>query len=159
MSSRLVAPVVVVVTVLVTAAPAAAAPLTKPEVIKRSAEICRHADDVMAKHVRRFFRALAQQKWPAVVRHGRRWVRAGLRHVTRIRRLREPRPGNFWFERYLDRSRGMFGWANLAADAFGGRRLRLADRRNDRAVRHRRRAKKAAREYGLKPACTKFLGD
>ena len=158
MSSRLLVLVLVLAAAPAAfAPPAAAAPLTKPEVIKRAAEICRHGRDAMARHIRRAAKALAQRRPIAFERHGRRWARAGLRHVTRLRRVREPAVGSFWFKRFVDRSRGTFGWIELAMDALDQRHTRLYERRLARAGRHRERAQKAAREYGLRKVCVRFL--
>ena len=157
MSSRLLVLVLVVFAATASAGPAQAQQMTKREVIVRMAEICKHGREAMATHVRRAETALRQRRPVAFARHGRRWARAGMRHLQRMRDLREPRPGNFWLERYMDRTRGMFGWVDLAMDAYAERRYLLSRRRTRRAERHRERAQKAAREYGLRRVCVRFL--
>lgn len=157
MSSRLLVLVLVPVAVAAPAVPAQAQQMTKREVIVRMAEICDNGRDAMAKHIRRAKTALRQGRPIAFARHGRRWARVGVRHLKRMRALREPRPGNFWLERYMDRTRGTFGWVDLAMDAWRGEHYDLYNRRLIRAGRHRARAQKAARQYGLRRACVKFV--
>lgn len=157
MSSRLLVLVLVLIAVAAPALPAHAQQMTKREVIVRMAEICKHGREAMAKHIRRAQTALKQRRPIAFARHGRRWARVGMRHLQRMRALREPRPGNFWLERYMDRTRGTFGWVDLAMDAYAERHYLLSQRRNRRAERHRERAQKAARKYGLRKVCVRFL--
>jgi hypothetical protein len=150
---------VVMLTLAASAVPVASTPAheqTKREVIVRSAEICRHGHTAMETHVRRAVRALRQRRWIAFARHGRRYARVGIRHVRRLRAL-EPPPSRFHYRRFVARSRSFFGWVELASDAYADERFELAQRRNGRAERHRKRAQRSARRYGLRAACVRFL--
>jgi hypothetical protein len=156
MSRRALALTVALAASAVPLTSASAQEQTKHEVIVRSGEICKHGRAAMKKHVRRAVRALEQQRSNAFVRHGRRFARVGIRHVRRLRTLRPP-PSRFHYLRFVARSRSFFGWIDLSMDAFDAERLRLVERRNRRADRHRERAESSARKYGLRRACVTFL--
>ena len=156
MSRRALALTVAVATSAVPLTNVAAQEQTKHEVIVRSAEICRHGRAAMVPHVNRALRAIAQQRWNAFVREGRRYARIGIRHVRRLRTLRPP-PSRFHYLRFVARSRSYFGWIDLSMDAFDAGRLGLAERRTRRAHRHRKRAESSARKYGLRRSCVRFL--
>jgi len=147
---------VALVAILVPVAPVAGQQQTKREVIVRAAEICKHGREAMAIHVRRAGRALEQRMWNTYARHGRRFARVGLRHVRRLNGLRPP-PGRYWYDRYVDRARSTLGWVDVAMDAFAEDRFMVARRRTRSAERHRSRAEKAARKYGLRRSCVRFL--
>jgi len=129
---------------------------TKREVVARSGEICQHARAAMAKHIRRAARALRRRGWNAYARHGRRYARIGIRHVRRLRKLRPP-ASRFHYKRFVARSRSALGWIELAMDAYDEERFKLGYKRERRAEGHRERAKRSAREYGLRRACVRFL--
>jgi len=147
---------VAAIAVPVTTAPAQE-PATKRATIEHAAEICANGRDAMARHVRRARQAARDGMWNAFARHGRRYARVGLRHVRRLNRLPAPPPGRYWYDRYVDRARSTLKWVNLAMDGYAERRFRVATRRLRRAARHRSRAEKAAREYGLRGVCVQLL--
>jgi hypothetical protein len=128
-------------------------PLTKQQVIDRSAGICRDLVDDTVKHVRGMRRADGPN---GVVRHGRRFVRDSRPHVRELRDLPEP-SGAVMYRRFVNNTDEALDWLAKALNALEARRGGLAKRRADTSGEHAARAKRAARRYGLRRSCIRYV--
>jgi hypothetical protein len=138
----------------VASAPAA---MTKEQIRDRSAEICRNGDRAMQPHDDRAMRAANQRDWNAFVRHARRSIRIGRRHIRRLGDLKPPAAGRARYLTFVEQAEVMVRWLDAGVDAIAARRFRRAAARIERAEIHQKRAVRAARRYPLRRACIRFL--
>ena len=138
---------------LTASAASAQEPLTKQQVIDRSAGICRDLLDDTLPHVRAMRRADGPN---GVVRHGRRFVRDSRPHVRALRDLPEPETA-VKYRRFVNNTDEALDWLAKALNALEARRGGLAERRADTSGEHAARAKRAARRYGLRRPCLTYL--
>jgi hypothetical protein len=127
--------------------------LTKREIIDRSAGICRDLNEDAAPHVRRLQRADGRRE---AVRHGRRFIRTSRPYVRDLRELVPPE-GARLYRRFVNNTSTALDWLDAAFDAIEARRGRLAKRRAEKAEVHAARAKRAARRYGLRRSCIRYV--
>ena len=127
--------------------------LTKPQIIDRSAGICRDLNEDVAPHVRRLNRA---EKPRGVIRHGRRFVRTSRPYVRDLAEL-VPSDGARRYRRFVNNTDGALDLLAAALNALEARRGRLAERRADAAGNRAARAKGAARRYGLRRSCVRYV--
>ena len=132
-------------------APAQEERLTKREVIERASPICADAERAMKPHLRRFNRAAERERLRAMVRHGRRMIRAARPRVRRLAALVQP--GHDRYRRFVSNLRASLASLDSSFDALSAGRPRLAVRRARRAERQADRGERAGRRYGLRKPC------
>jgi hypothetical protein len=128
-------------------------PLTKRDIIDRSAGICRDLNEAVAPHVRGLNRA---EKPRGVIRHGRRFIRASRPYVRELGDL-TPSDGGRRYRRFVNNTDAAVDWLADALDALEARRGRLAQRRAAISGEHAARAKRAAKRYGLRRSCIRYV--
>ena len=93
----------------------------------------------------------------AAIRHSRRSIRIGRRYLGRLADLNPPPRDRRYYRNFVERTRTMTNWLDAALDALAAGRDRRADRRFDEAERSSAGAKAAARRYGLRRACIRYV--
>jgi hypothetical protein len=143
-----------VVSILALAAPAAIAqePLTKPEIVDQSGAICRDLNEDALPHARRFSGAETRR---GAIRHGRRFIRTSRPYVRDLADLK-PDAGRR-YDRFVDKTWTALDWLDEALDALAARRGRLAGRRAEKVGDAAARARRAAKRYGLRRSCIRFV--
>jgi hypothetical protein len=147
---------VLAIVVLPTGVSVAEDQLTRQQIIDRSAPICRDLLDAVRPHIRRANEARRKEEWDRFIREGRRAIRSARPHGRRLRLLR-PDTGAWRYGRFVDHGRAALNSLERALDALEAERIELAERRQQRAQYHFRRAKRAARRYGLRPSCIRVV--
>jgi hypothetical protein len=130
--------------------------LTKPEIIDRSAPICRNLLDAIEPHVENVEEAESEGDWDVVIREGRLAIKASRPHGRELRRLR-PETGAHKYKRFIDHARMALDWLERSLDALEDERVELANSRRQTALDHFARAKRAAKRYGLRRSCIKVV--
>ncbi|MEA2386455.1 MAG: hypothetical protein QOJ22_629 [Thermoleophilaceae bacterium] len=130
---------------------------TKGQIVDRAAEICANGNRAMQPYDDRTKRAADRGDRRAFVRNARRSIRIGRRHLRRLAELRPPRPGRRHYRSFLEHTRTMANWLDAAVDALAAGRDGRAQRRSREAERASARAKAAARRYGLRRACIRYV--
>ncbi len=138
---------------LATSVAVAQEPLTKDEIVARSGAICRDLNEAVAPHVRRLNRA---ERPRGVIRHGRRFIRTSRPYVRDLADLVPPE-GEIRYRRFVNNTFSALNWLDAAIDALEARRGRLAESRADTAAARAARAKRAARRYGLRRSCIRYV--
>ena len=143
-----------VVFILALAAPAAAAqePLTKPEVVDESGAICRDLNEDALPHAERFSGAETRR---AAIRHGRRFIRTSRPYVRDLADLK-PDAGRR-YDRFVNKTWTALDWLDAALNALEARRGNLAERRAEKVGDAATRARRAAKRYGLRRSCIRYL--
>ncbi len=127
--------------------------LSKAEVVDQSADICRALIVDSAPHFEKMRRADGVN---GVVRHGRRFVSASRPYVRDLRDLREPEAA-VKYRRFVNNTDAALDWLAAALDALDARRGNLARERADRSDVHAARGEAAARRYGLRRPCIRYI--
>jgi hypothetical protein len=130
--------------------------LTKPEIIERSAPICRDLLDAIQPHVEHVEDAESKAQWDRVIREGRLAIKASRPYGRELRRLRAE-TGAHKYKRFIDHARVALDWLGRSLDALEEERLELATSRRQTALDHFARAKRAAKRYGLRRPCIKVV--
>jgi hypothetical protein len=130
--------------------------LTKQQIISRSAPICKDLLDAVRPHLQKANDAEAKEQWDRFIREARRAIRAARPYGHELRGLR-PRTGARRYGRFVDHGRAALNWLELALDALEARRIELAESRQQIAQRHFRRARRAAKRYGLRRPCIRMV--
>ena len=152
---RRIALIVIAVAALGMAAVADAA--TKRQIVNRSAEICANGDQAMQPYDDRAEAAAARGDRKAFIRHARRSLRIGRTYLARLADLNPPRRDRRHYRNFVERTRTMTNWLDAALDALAAGRDRRADQRFDEAGESSAGAKAAARAYGLRRACIRYV--
>ena len=137
---------------LIVPAATAQEPLTKSEIVDQSATICRDLNEDALPHARRLDNADGVNE---AVRHGRRFVRTSRPYVRDLADLK-PSAGRR-YDRFVNNTWMALDWLDEALDALDARRGALAKRRAQKAGNHADRAKRAAKRYGLRRSCIKYV--
>jgi hypothetical protein len=130
---------------------------TKRQIIDRAAAICANGDRAMQPSDDRTKRAARSGDRRATIRNGRRSIRVGRRYLRRLADLQPPRRDRRHYRNFVQRTRTMASWLDSAFDALAARRYSRVERREAEARRWSARAAKAARRYGLRRACIRFV--
>ena len=153
---RRLAVFLLVIVVLPASVSVAEEQLTKQQIINRSAPICRDLLDAIEPHIKKADDARARQQWDRFIREGRRAISSARPYGRKLRRLR-PETGARKYGRFVDHGRAALDSLERALDALEAERIELAETRQRRAQRHFRRAKLAAKRYGLRPSCIRVV--
>jgi hypothetical protein len=142
------------VSALALASPVAIAqePLTKEQIIDRSAGICRDLNEDALPHVRRMTRSDSVNE---AVRHGRRFIRTSRPYVRELADLK-PSAGRL-YDRFVNNTWTALDWLGEYLDAVEARRGALAERRGEKVGNHAQRARRAAKRYGLRRSCIVYV--
>ena len=130
--------------------------LTKHQVVHRSADICRALLEEIAPHVERADDAMKKGQLDRFIRESRDAVHLARPYANDLEDLRPARAGRR-YRRFVDQGEVALDWLDLALDALEAKRVRLARHRNETALDHLARAKRAARRYGLRRACIRVV--
>ena len=130
--------------------------LTKEQLIKRSAEICREMREVAAPHLERAQQASEQNQPHRFIRESRRAIDA-VREVEPDLSDLVPPTGARKYRRFVRHGRAALLWLDRALDALEQGQMDLAASRRDTALEHLDRARRAARRYGLRRPCIKLV--
>jgi hypothetical protein len=130
--------------------------LTKQQIINRSAPICRDLLEAIEPHIEKAEAARAKEQWERFIHEGRLAISLGRPYGRELRRLR-PETGARKYGRFLDHARAAVDSLERAFDALEAGRTELAARRRETAQEHFRRAKRAAKRYGLRRPCIKVV--
>jgi hypothetical protein len=143
-----------VVSTLALAAPAAIAQesLTKAEIVDESGGICRDLNEDALPHLRRFQQAETRR---AAVRLGRRFVETSRPYVRDLADLKPDASRRY--DRFVNKTWTALDWLDEALDALEARRFRLATRRVEKIGDATFHARRAAKRYGLRRSCIKFV--
>ena len=144
----------VLVGILALVVPAASAqePLTKRQVIDRSAAICRDLNEDATPHVKRLENADGPNQ---VVRHGRRFIRTSRPYVRDLADLTASAGRRY--RRFVNNTDAALDWLAAALNALDARRGALTERRLKKVEDHAARAKRAAKRYGLRRSCVRYV--
>jgi hypothetical protein len=146
----------VVVVGLIAAPVMAEEVLTKRQIIKRSAPICRTIIEVSRPHLERAEEAADQGKLNRFIKESRRAIFEIRPYVRDLRELVPPtRARNY--RRFVRQGSTALDWLDLALDALEAERENLAIRRQKTALEHLARAKRAAKRYGLRRPCIRVV--
>lgn len=126
--------------------------LTKQEIVDQSGGICRDLNEDALPHVRRLNRSDGVNE---AVRHGRRFVNTSRPYVRDLADLK-PDAGRR-YDRFVNNTWTALDWLDEAFDALEARRGNLAERRAEKAETFANRAQRAARRYGLKRSCIRYV--
>ena len=143
---------------LALAVPAAVAeePLTKQEIIDRSAGICREMRQAAAPHLEKAQQAADQNQPERFIRESRRAIDA-VRAVDPDLRDLVPPTGARRYRRFVRHGRAALAYLYAALDALEADQPGLARRRRRIALEHLARAKLAAQRYGLHRPCIRLV--
>jgi hypothetical protein len=130
--------------------------LTKQQIIDRSAPICRDFLEAIEPHIEKADAARAKEQWERYIHEGRLAISAARPYGRELRRL-QPETGARKYGRFLDHTRAGVDSLERAFDALEAGRAELAARRREAAQEHFRRAKRAAKRYGLRRPCIKVV--
>ena len=130
--------------------------LTKQQIIDRSAPICRDLLDAIAPHIEKADDARAKEDWDRFIREARKAIDIARPYGEKLRDLR-PDTGARDYGRFLDQAREALYSLSRALDALEAGHADLALRRQETAQEHFRRAKDAAKSYGLHRPCIKVV--
>jgi len=143
---------------LTLAVPVASAgePLSKQQIVDRSAVICRDMLEAAAPHLRRAREAAEDDKLERFIRESRRAIDAVRRVEPDLKDLVPP-TGALIYRHFVRHGRTALDLLDAALDALEQRRLRLARERRGSALEHLERARHAARRYGLRRSCIRLV--
>ena len=130
--------------------------LTKEQLIKRSAAICREMREVAAPHLERAQQASKQNQPHRFIRESRRAIDA-VREVEPDLSDLVPPTGARKYRRFVHHGRAALLWLDRALDALEQGQMELAASRRATALEHLDRARRAARRYGLRRPCIKLV--
>ena len=130
--------------------------LTKPQIVNRSAAICREMREVAAPHLERAQQAAEQNKPHRYIRESRRALDA-VREVEPDLSDLVPPTGARKYRRFVRHGRTALKVLDRALDALEQGEIELAQQRRARALEHLARAKRAARRYGLRRPCIRLV--
>jgi hypothetical protein len=143
---------------LTLAVPVASAgePLSKQQIVDRSAVICRDMLEAAAPHLRRAREAAEDDELERFIRESRRAIDAVRRVEPDLKDLVPP-TGALIYRHFVRHGRTALDLLDAALDALEQRRLRLARERRGSALEHLERARHAARRYGLRRSCIRLV--
>jgi hypothetical protein len=143
-----------VLSTLAVAVPVATAQeaLTKPDIVDESGAICRDLNEDALPHLRRLQQAETRR---AAIRHGRRFIRTSRPYVRDLADFK-PDAGRR-YDRFVNQTWTALDWLGEYLDALEARRFPLAERRGDKVGDAAARARRAAKRYGLRRSCVKFV--
>jgi hypothetical protein len=146
------------VSVLALLAPGAVAaePLTKEQIIDRSAGICREMREAAAPHLERAQQAADQNQMERFIRESRRAL-AAVREVDPDLQDLVPPTGEWKYRRFVENGRTALDLLDAALDALEAGRTEEAQNRRASALDHLDRAKRAAQRYGLRRPCIRLV--
>lgn len=136
------------------AAPVAAGqdPLPKPIIVDQSGGICRDLNEDALPHARRMNRSDSVNE---VLRHGRRFIRTSRPYVRDLADLK-PSAGRR-YDRFVNNTSTALDWLRELLNAIEAQRGALAERRGEKVGNHADRARRAARRYGLRRSCIRYV--
>lgn len=151
--------VVFAVVVGVFAAPAAVAheePLTKRQIVKRSAPVCNSILEASKPHLERAEQAAQAGDLERFIRQSRLAIFKVRPYVRDLQDLQPP-DGARKYERFVRHGSLALDWLDLALDALEAEREDLAKSREATALEHVARARRAAKRYGLRRPCIRVV--
>jgi len=131
-------------------------PLTKEQIVNRSAQICSDINEAVAPHLERANQAAEQKNIDRFIRESRRAILSARPYVADLKDLQPP-TGARRYRRFVRRGERGLDLLDAALDALEAGRVNLAKGRRDTALEHMRRAKRAAKRYGLRPSCIQVV--
>jgi hypothetical protein len=131
-------------------------PLTKEQIIKRSAPICRDIIEASTPHLERADEAAKQGNINRFIKESRRAIFEVRPYVRDLRELQQP-TGARKYKRFVHHGSVALDWLDLALDALEAEREDLARERQAIALQHAARAKQAAKRYGLRRPCIRVV--
>ena len=137
---------------LLPAGAVAGEPLTKDQIIDRSAGICREMREAAAPHLERAQQASDQNNIERFIRESRRAI-AVVRQVDPDLKDLVPPTGQWKYRRFVLNGRAALALLDKALDELEAGRTEEAQDRRDTALEHLERAKHAAQRYGLRRPC------
>jgi len=141
---------------LVASSASAGEPLNQQQIIDRSAGICREMRDAAAPHLKRAQQASDQNQIERFIRESRRAIDA-VREVDPDLQDLVPPNGALAYRRFVQNGRRALSLLDAALDALEAGRTEIAQSRRASALEHLERAKRAARQYGLRRPCIRLV--
>ena len=130
--------------------------LTKQQIINRSGPICRDLLEAIKPYVERANDAMKKGQTERFIRASRRAIDVARPYGNDLEDLR-PAHGGRRYRRFVNQGQIALAWVDLALDALENDRPRLSRTRNETALKHLARAKRAAKRYGLRRPCIRVV--
>jgi hypothetical protein len=131
-------------------------PLTKEQIVNRSAKICSDITEAVEPHLERANQAAEQKNIDRFIRESRRAILSARSYVGDLKDLRPP-TGARKYRRFVRQGELALDWLDAALDALEAGHVNRAESRRDTALEHLMRAKRAARRYGLRRPCIRVV--
>ena len=130
--------------------------LTKQQIIKRSAPICRDMLDDSKSHLESADQAAEQDDVEAFIRESRLALDAIQHYVPDLKVLLPP-TGERNYRRFMRQGEAALELFDAALDALEESHIQIAEKRRDEALEHVGRARRAAKRYGLRRPCIRVV--